>query len=298
VSQIPAGRWAVAVSGGADSVALLRLLRDRSDVELIAVHLDHQTRGDESAADSQFVAELCARLNVPCETARRDRLEPTASNLPKNRSARFRALRIALFRAVVKSENLDGVLVAHHADDQAETILLRVLRGSGYRGLGGMSPRAAIGGVRVVRPLLAVRRDALRKFLSSIGQDWREDSSNRSPKYLRNRVRAALRGRDELTDKLLDLGRSCAALRCWVGEAAPRLDDSFRVAALARLPQILAEESAKRWLRARSVRADQITPRSVADLIEMASDAASPPGSQFAGGIIVRRRGGVISAAG
>jgi len=297
IAQVPAGRWAVAVSGGADSGALLTLLREhRPDLLLRVAHLNHQSRGPESDADEAFVIDLCARLDVPCDVARIDQIEPGAKTLPRNRSARFRAMRIAFFKSVVSADELAGVLVAHHADDQAETILSRILRGSGYTGLCGMSSRATIGGLTILRPLLEIRRESLREHLRAINQTWREDSSNRSPRYLRNRLRVALSGRDELAQSLIELGKSCAALRRWVRSAAPRLGESFRVAELARLPGILAEESARTWLRARGVPAGQIAPKTIENLIEMAADAASPPRRDFPGRIQVGRLGGVLSA--
>ena len=92
-------------------------------------------------------------------------------------------MRLALFRSIVKREKLSGVILAHHADDQAETVLSRLLRGSGYTGLAGMLPRASVCGLMILRPLLDVRREMLRKYLRSIGEAWREDLSNRSPQY-------------------------------------------------------------------------------------------------------------------
>ena len=92
------------------------------------------------------------------------------TSLPKNLSARYRAIRIELFRRVVAHENLLGVILAHQADDQAETIFLRLLRGSGPAGLAGMSPRRQISGLTMLRPLLNVRRSELREFLAARGQ--------------------------------------------------------------------------------------------------------------------------------
>ncbi len=296
ISNLPVGRWAIAVSGGADSVALLRLMQSRRDIESIVVHLNHQARGAESDADAAFVKQLADQLNLACHIARRDQIEPAIENLPKNRSAKFRALRLAWFKSVVQSENLLGVVLAHHADDQAETVFSRLLRGSGYMGLAGMSPRATIGGMTIFRPLLGVRREVLRSYLHSIGQIWREDSSNRSTQYARNRIRIALTGHDELIQSLIQWGASCAALRQWVREASPRLSEQFLPSSLARLPAILATESARRWLGERGVPREEILPRIVGELIEMASDAASPHRRDFPGGVGVRRRAGMIFA--
>src|SRR5687767_3787007 len=105
VDAVPAGAWAVGVSGGADSVALLTLLhervRQRGDVSLHVAHLDHQLRGPDSAADARFVEELAARLGLTCTVATRDAVEAGARELPANPSSRYRAARLALFRRVV-----------------------------------------------------------------------------------------------------------------------------------------------------------------------------------------------------
>src|SRR5439155_2285107 len=116
VWQIPAGRWALAVSGGADSVALLRLVCEVPHVEWTVVHLNHQTRGRESDKDAEFVAELATSLKLKCAIARRDQIEPQLNDLSPNRSARFRALRLAWFGSVVRQNQRSGVSLAHQAD--------------------------------------------------------------------------------------------------------------------------------------------------------------------------------------
>ena len=295
--SIPPGRWAVGVSGGADSVALFHLLRAvRPDVQLVVAHLNHQTRVDESDTDESFVRDMCSRASVSCQIARRDEIERDIPRLPPNASARFRAIRFELFKRVVRSDQLGGVLLAHHADDQAETTLQRLLRGGSYTSLAGMSPRAMVNGVLVLRPLLAIRRATLRAFLSGENLAWREDSSNRSPKYLRNRLRAILCGRAELADALLDLSRACAQLKDFVGRTAPALGESFPVRTLDDLPALLSRESARRWLRAHRVPADLVDRTTIDRLRTMAADAGSANRQQFPGGVFVRRRAGVISA--
>ncbi|CAN5677141.1 hypothetical protein BH09PLA1_BH09PLA1_24070 [soil metagenome] len=296
IHTVPAGKWAVGVSGGADSIALLQLLRTRNDVELIVVHLNHQTRGDESDADEAFVQTLCAKANVRCRIVRRDALEATQGKRPANKSARFRALRFALFRNVVKSEGLRGVILAHHADDQAETVLQRLLRGAGCSSLAGIAPSTTVDNVRVIRPLLTTRRDALRTFLVDSKHSWREDSSNTSPDYLRNRLRAILRSRDDLTEALLDLSAACASLNRWAKQCAPNLDEQFAIGQLDQLPAILARRSAGDWLKRRGVPAGLIDRAVIDRLRTMCADAATASRQQFPGGVFVRRRAGIISA--
>jgi tRNA(Ile)-lysidine synthase len=298
ISAVPAGAWAVAVSGGADSVALLCLLRarqvERADLGLHVVHLDHQTRGPDSTADAVFVADLAAAESIPCTLQLRSAVEAGMTSLPANTSARYRAVRLELFRQVIQQHNLAGVLLAHHADDQAETIFLRLLRGSGPAGLAGMCSRTRIHGVTLLRPLLAVSRETLRSSLLQRGQPWREDASNQSPTYLRNRVRRLLADEPSLRERLLEMGQTFAALRDWVHRSAPVLGPAFDVRTLCDLPDIVAREAARRWLTDRGVPPEELTPKALERLLLLARDAASPPQCHFPGALLVRRRRGVV----
>ncbi len=245
------GAWGVAVSGGADSVALLLLLARRADLSLHVIHLDHQLRGEASAGDARFVRELAGSMRLPCTIARREELEGTLRDPPANPSARWRAMRMELFSRVINRENLLGVALGHHEDDQAETIFMRLLRGKGPTSAGavaGMSAVSRFGGLTMIRPLLPVRREALREFLAGVGQSWREDQSNQSDRYLRNRVRRFLGERPALHEPILELGRACGNYAKWVRKNAPELDERFYCRALARLPGVLGRESARRWL--------------------------------------------------
>jgi tRNA(Ile)-lysidine synthetase-like protein len=287
----PGTRWAVGVSGGADSVALLRLLHARGDLTLHVIHLDHQARGPDSTADAAFVASLARRLGLPCSVMTRAEVEPLATRLPANVSARFRALRLTSFRQVIARERLDGVLLAHHADDVAETVLHRLLRGSGPRGLTGMEPRTTISGVTVVRPLLGLRRGTLRTYLASINQEWREDASNASPRYARNRLRRVLADTPGLHEALLQLSAACRAVRDWTRAAAPVFSKSIPIAQLAALPEPLAAEAVRRWLADQGAPPASLTPDVLNRLATMASDRSTSPRQHFPGAVLVRRRG-------
>ena len=297
ILTVPAGRWAVGVSGGADSVALFTLLRSQPRLSLHVAHLDHQTRGEDSRKDAEFVRGLAGTHGLPCTIARRDEIESLRAKIAANPSARYRAARMELFRRVVVAHNLDGVILAHHADDQAETILHRLIRGSGPAGLVGISPRMRIGGMLVLRPLLEVRSADLREYLTDIGQAWREDASNASDQYLRNRLRRWLRQEPELHETLLALGRACHALSGWARREAPELGETFAAGSLSELPAVLAVESAWRWLVARGAPAGELSEAVLHRLIEMAGDAGSSPRTHFPGGRLVRRRRGQIFSA-
>lgn len=295
--EIAPGRWAVAVSGGADSVALLLLLRGRPGISLHIAHLDHQTRADASTVDAEFVAALASKLSIPATIFRRDQIEPELKSLPKNPSARYRAIRFELFRRIVQREKLDGVILAHQADDQAETIFLRLLRGSGPMGLSGMKPRREIDGLLILRPLLSVRRHELREFLVQRGQEWREDASNQSEKYARNRVRKFLQSRPDLHESLLAVGRSSAEYARAIRQSAPQLKDEFPAIALGELPKVLGRESARSWLKRQGVPAAELNSDVTARLFQMAADAATPGRQLFPGRITVRRHKGWIARA-
>ena len=295
IASVPPGAWAVGVSGGADSVALLSLLRARQDVLLTVAHLDHETRAGASTADAAFVRELSDAWRLPCVVGTLSSIEPQLPRRPNNLSERWRLARLWFFAQVVRARGLAGVILAHHADDQAETVLHRLLRGSGAAGLGGMKPSTTLSGVPVLRPLLNVRRDDLRAYLDSRGQPWREDVSNRSPRYARNRIRRLLAARPRLVGPLLELGTDCRMLTNVLDVQAPRLAERFYVSQVVGLPRPVARRALLRWLRDRS--AQPVEPSSAERLLEMALDAASPARQHLPGGVLVQRRRGEIFTA-
>ncbi|HEX4001932.1 MAG TPA: tRNA lysidine(34) synthetase TilS [Candidatus Acidoferrales bacterium] len=186
----PGDRVGVAVSGGADSVALLRLLhrfRERLGITLLVVHFDHQLRGAESDADAEFVAALARGLRLDIAIDRED-VAAAAARHKWNIEDAARRLRYAFFARVTKEGKATRIAVAHTADDQAETVLAHLLRGTGPAGLAGIYPVAGA----VVRPLLWCRRESLRKYLHELKQDWREDSTNRDVGRTRAKIREQL----------------------------------------------------------------------------------------------------------
>lgn len=192
---IPAGSHVLAgVSGGADSVALLHVLhslRSTLDMDLTVVHVNHGLRGAEADAEAEFVQSLAGRLGVPCvvekvAVAARARAEGSSVEMAG------RAARYEVFARVARTVGADRVAVAHHADDQVETLLLRLLRGTSLRGLGGMRPCSTVEGLRVIRPMLEVRHAEAVAFLKAHHLAWREDASNADVALLRNRIRHTL----------------------------------------------------------------------------------------------------------
>ncbi len=297
LDTLPAGPYALAISGHADSTALLRLMLDRRpDCPLHLVHLDHELRGEDSTADASFVADLARQFRVPLTSARLSQFQSGVTSLPANPSARYRAIRHMLFGQVVAAHGLSGVLLAHHADDQAETVLQRILRGSLAAGLGGMEFLTKIAGLRLYRPLLDVRKSEILDYLRQLGQTWREDASNTSADYQRNRIRQFLAANRQLVAPLLELRLAAESLRQWTRRQAIELPERFPTTLLAGLPAILAHESARRWLIRRGSPPEDLTPEVVARLILQAADGASPPRQHFPGRILVGRRHKCISA--
>lgn len=292
IDAVPAGRWGVAVSGGADSVALLSLLRGRAETWLHAIHLDHQTRGEASTADAAFVADLAARWSIPVTIATRAGIEPVLARRPANRSAFYRALRWALFRKTVAEQGLEGVLLAHHRNDQAETVFQRLLRSNSPAGVRGMAGDAVISEVRILRPLLDIPGEMLRHYLVGIGQGWREDASNRSAAYQRNRVRAVLRAYPEIIGPLVELGESSRELGDWLGRAGPVLGDRFAIRLIFDLPVPVAERALRDWLRRQGFDSDNLTADLLAGVRRMLMDAACAGRFQLPGRRLLRRRGG------
>jgi tRNA(Ile)-lysidine synthase len=214
-------RIGVAVSGGIDSVALLRLLlelRGELGIVLSVVHFNHKLRGAESDSDQEFVSQLAREHDLQFYCAVGD-VARHAVEKHVSVEAAARELRYAFFRALLGGSSAEGlkpesihppfrvpegspslnkVVTAHTLDDQAETVLLRIIRGAGLRGIAGIYPKILVEDedgdlcADIVRPLLTTRRRHLEEYLQRIGQHWREDATNASTKFTRNRVRKLL----------------------------------------------------------------------------------------------------------
>jgi tRNA(Ile)-lysidine synthase len=286
-------RLGIAVSGGADSVALLRAtleLRDELGIVLSAVHFNHTLRGEESEGDHAFVRDLAARHGLQLHDARGD-VARRAQEHSLSTEAAAREARYEFFWSLIETDRLDKIATAHTLDDQAETVLLRLIRGTGTRGLGGIHPeltgpvpsdrisqgRASQGQASrgiIIRPLLHMRRRDIESYLASLGQPWREDSSNRDLHHTRNRVRQSLiplLERDfnpEITERLADFAEIALAEEdyweselCELGSSNP-----LQVDALLALPLALR----RRVVRAVAPAGLQLEFRQVDSILEVA----------------------------
>jgi tRNA(Ile)-lysidine synthase len=185
------GPGVAAVSGGADSVALLRILTTWAS-PLVVAHFNHRLRGVESDADEQFVRELSGTLGLRCEVAGAD-IADEARAAGENLEDVARRRRYDFLARVARDCGAEWVATGHTRDDQAETVLHRLLRGAGIQGLRGIArERELAPGVHLVRPLLDVSRAEVIAYLEELKQSWREDSSNRDLAFTRNRIRHEL----------------------------------------------------------------------------------------------------------
>jgi len=179
----PGARVGVAVSGGADSVCLLHVLQQLG-VAVTAVHLNHKLRGAESDADAEFVSQLAAQLSIASIVESAD-----VAAMPGNLEQAGRYARLGLFRRLLTSGTLDKIATAHTLSDQAETVLYRLIRGSGTAGLAGIRPVTVDG---LIRPMLDVDRPEIIAYLEAHSLSWRVDSTNTDPRFARNRIRHEL----------------------------------------------------------------------------------------------------------
>lgn len=221
----PEARIGVALSGGADStLALLKTLEIVAPEKIVALHFHHGVRGEEADGDERHVIEFCRRLDVSLRLGRReDDTPPSEENL--------RRARLAFFRSHATESDLCAIITGHHADDVAETMILRLARGSGAAGLAAPRPVSrAPGGLLFLRPLLAFTKTEILAELRKRGEGWREDSTNNDPSFAsRNALRAlliplrqAIAGHDLVrgarrTRELLE--EDDAALELWATEA-------------------------------------------------------------------------------
>jgi len=187
----------LAISGGADSVAMLRAAevvkrRRGGNGKLFVAHLNHSLRGCESDADAEWIADLCRQLGIPSEIGKCD-LAAIAENQGDGMEAAARTARYDFLRHAAERVGARYVAVAHTADDQIETVLHRILRGTAIAGLCGIPrSRPLARSVSLIRPLLNARRREVLEYLEAIGQSFRTDNSNADTRWTRNRLRHEL----------------------------------------------------------------------------------------------------------
>jgi len=289
-------RWLVGVSGGADSVALLRLLVEYGFSNLVVCHLDHRLRGQASTEDAEFVKHLADELKLPWESGQADVHRQMAERGESMETA-ARNARHHFFGECAEKYNCPRILLAHHADDQAETVLWNLLRGS--HGLKGMRAEQTItteagATLELHRPLLSVRRAELVAWLLSHHHPWREDLSNAQPVAIRNRLRnEALPLLAEISsrDPIIALTRGAETRmendECirWAAAQVKALDPQGRlhVKVLQTLPRALQRVLIADYLSAAGVGQidHQLLDRALAMLTPTSAPAANLPGGRW-----------------
>lgn len=188
-------RIVVGVSGGADSVCLLHallMLRERLKIELVVVHINHGLRGEEAEEDESFVSGLCSRYHLPFFSYHYD-VRSIAGEKGITEEEAGREVRYDTFLQVCQEQACNKIAVAHNKNDNAETVLFHLFRGSGLRGLSGIEPSrqllSSFGVFTVIRPLLCMERKDIEEYLAANKTDYRVDSSNLSMDYSRNKIR-------------------------------------------------------------------------------------------------------------
>ncbi len=295
-------RWLVGVSGGADSVALLHLLVEGGFRDLVVCHLDHGLRGEESAEDAEFVREMAAGLGLDCEVGQaavRQRMEERGESM----ETAARHARHGFFADCAEKSGCRRLVLGHHADDQAETVLWNLMRGShGLKGMRGVQEIIAESGVslEIHRPLLGTRRAELVEWLCQRGIPWREDASNAEAVAVRNRLRnealpllAEISGRDVAAAFVRGAvdAREAAELESWALKQAQVLDPQGRlhVPVLRSLPMALQRAAFVGFLNSAGV---PMVDRESLDRLIAALDPAGPPSVNLPQGFRMRRREG------
>ncbi|MGB0768825.1 MAG: tRNA lysidine(34) synthetase TilS [Phycisphaeraceae bacterium] len=306
----PGATVVVACSGGADSVALTRALallaeRRRWRLRPVVAHVQHHLR-DEAEDDAAFVERLAQRLGLTY--ARRD-IRP--GDRSGNVEANARELRYAALMQIAREHDAGYIATAHHADDQLETLLMRLIRGTSVAGLRGIAPQKKVSDtIAVIRPMLGVRREAVRGFLDGLGQSWREDVTNadtdRTRAMLRREVIPHLkRLQSDAADRATDLAEHCAdvydLLRAAADAEASKKGSGVvlsrdRARSLNRA--VLAEVLRGRLIDA-GVPGDRLTRKALTPVVEAACDGVGSRRSfGFAGGVelVVTRKAIAIDA--
>ena len=178
------------VSGGADSVCLLRMLdemKEALDLTITCVHIEHGIRGEESRADRDFVKDLCSQMGIEIKIYEEDvPLISRERSMTLEEAGRY--VRYEAFKRELEKMGADVIAVAHHMGDQAETVLFNMIRGSGLKGISGMAPRSG----SIIRPLLTLTREEIEQYLKNKGQTYRTDSTNSDEGYSRNAIRNSI----------------------------------------------------------------------------------------------------------
>lgn len=307
-------RIVVGVSGGPDSIALLHLLVELNrshdwNLDLHIAHLNHQVRGEDSLQDAVFVQATADQLSIPCTIETRD--IPTLSKThSKGLEETGRQERYAFFGRVCLRTNSKLIAVGHHADDNAETILHRIFRGTGLRGLGGIPPTRPLtpgSDVRIVRPLLKFTRQSILNYLSDAGVDYREDHTNDFNEPMRNRIRNNIIPlieadvNTQVREALTRLGEQAQWLQEFLGETVQRTFNTLIIShtdqeiilnadALSRKSRIVQTELIRLAYRSFGLGEQDLAFSHLVSVLDIIADPASGKQVNLPGGMTIEKR--------
>lgn len=304
----------VGASGGPDSMALLHLFLDLNkhlgwQLKLHTAHFDHKLRGEEAERDAAFVQAAADSLSIPCTIEARD-VAAMASAEKLGIEEVSRRERYAFFERVCLRIGCKTVAVAHHADDNAETILHRVLRGTGLRGLAGIPRRRLLNpdsGVQVIRPLLRMTRKSLRTYLTDAGIAFREDRTNASNEPMRNRIRNLVLPQIEsqvnpqVREALVRLGEQAEWVKEYLAETVQRTFETLIVSrtdqslilnvdALARKSRLVQTELMRLAYRSFGLGEQELSFAHMVSALELIAEPASGKQLQLPGGMTIEKR--------
>lgn len=287
----PRRKYLVGVSGGADSMALLFALRETGFRHLVVCHFDHGLRPEQAGEEEEMVTK--AARGLPLELGFAD----TRAHAQRNKlsiEAAARDLRFRFFQSCAASARCHRLILAHHADDQLETILLNLFRGTGLAGLAGMAHVSTMGRLDIHRPLLAVTRSAIETYVRNRGVRFSEDPSNTDEIHSRNKLRHSVmpvlrRCFGDLTP-VLRMAEIAAAENAWLEELTPCVGMTLAVRELAAQPLAARRRMVRAWLRNHRVPEVGFTEvERVLTLLDIATAKVNLPK-----GLHARRRSGVI----
>ena len=301
-----AQRYLLAVSGGRDSMVLWHFLRAMGYSDLVICHVNHLLRGEGSHRDENFVREHASHQGDPFQTVQVD-VAAQAKELGVSIEQAARDVRYDWFAKISNDQHCPHVILGHHADDQVETVVMNVFRGTGLRGLGGMEPVStrnfAAGELLIFRPMLAIFREAINEYAEKHGIPYMEDESNREDFALRNRVRHSLMPvvhdvfRRDVRSSLLRMAALSRLDQQWIddeldGNEAIAHQESIEVAPLRELPAALRNRLIQQWLRNRGV--SDCGFDEVVSVAEIAMSSGRPAKVNLPGNLHARRREGVL----
>lgn len=302
----------IAVSGGADSVALtyaLHYLRRRAGLTLTLAHLNHRIRGQEADRDAHFVRDLAWRLGLPCVQAEID-VPRRARSSGISLEMAAREARYDFLARVARDVGATCIATAHTADDQVETVILKLARGAGAQGLAGIPYEASLDGVRIIRPLRDVSHDDATRFLRRHRLKWREDSTNRDLQYLRNRVRHEVlpmlesRLNPAIRQAILRTGEVIREENAWLNAHARKVlrmcaarepAGGLSARAVARHAPALRRRVIRLWLADAGMNPDRIDFDAVESVDRLLADARGTRRAQLPDGRVVARRYDVLT---